>query len=532
MERVKVYDTTLRDGSQGEGVQFSAEDKLEITRRLDEFGIDYIEGGWPGSNPKDQAYFESVKGLKLEHARIAAFGSTRRASNKVEEDENIARLLGAGTPAVTIFGKCWDLHVTDVLKTDLDTNLVMIADSVEFVKKAGREVIFDAEHFFDGYKAMPDYAMKAVVAAREAGAECVVLCDTNGGCLPHEVAEVTARVVKELGGSVGIHTHNDAGLAVANTLVALKEGATHFQGTINGFGERTGNANLCSILPAVVMKLKIPCIDPERLGGLTDLSRFLYETANIVPRDHDPYVGVSAFAHKGGIHVDAVQKNVKTYEHVDPEAVGNDRRVLISELAGRSVLLTKAEKYGIERDSETMNRLLQKLKDLEWDGYEFEAAEGSFDILVKKIVGEHREFFDLEGFRVIVEKREEGRVISEATIKVKVDGRSVHTAAEGDGPVNALDTALRKALDAFYPAGLRGMHLVDYKVRVINPAEGTAAKVRVVIESSDGKDVWGTVGVSENIIEASWRALVDSVEYKLFKYAEEHKLFRDAEEKK
>ncbi len=522
MERVKVYDTTLRDGSQGEGVQFSIEDKLDITRRLDEFGVDYVEGGWPGSNPKDKAYFESAKKLKLKTAKVAAFGSTRRAANTVEDDENIAKLLAAETPVVTLFGKCWDLHVTDVLRTDLDTNLAMIADSVAHVKKAGREVLFDAEHFFDGYKAMPDYALKAVTAAKEAGAECVVLCDTNGGCMPYEIEEITAAVIRELGDSVGIHTHNDAGCAVANTLIAVKQGASHVQGTINGFGERAGNANLCTILPAIVLKMNLPCVPPEKLRELTDLSRFLYETANIVPRDNDPYVGVSAFAHKGGIHVNAVEKNSKTYEHVDPETVGNDRRVLISELAGRSVLGMKAEKYGIDRDSDTMQKLLQRLKDLEWDGYEFEAAEGSFDILVKKIVGEHREFFDLEGFRVIVEKREQGQVISEATIKVSVDGKKVHSAAEGDGPVNALDTALRKALEGFYPS-LRKMHLIDFKVRVINPTEATAAKVRVVIESSDGKDVWGTVGVSENIIEASWRALVDSVEYKLFKDAEETK---------
>lgn len=518
MERIRLYDTTLRDGSQGEGVMFSLEDKLAITRKLDEFGMDYIEGGWPGSNAKDKAYFDAVRDMDLKNARIAAFGSTRRASKKAEDDPSMAALLAAETPVVTIVGKCWDLHVTDVLRTDLDTNLVMIADSVKYAKSSGREVIFDAEHFFDGYKAMPDYALKTLAAAREAGADCVVLCDTNGGALPYEVAEITGLVVKDLGGNVGMHTHNDAGLAVANTLAAVRAGALHIQGTINGFGERAGNADLCAVIPAVALKMKLPCVEPDALKKLTKLSRYVYETANIVPRDNEPYVGVSAFAHKGGIHVDAVQKNPKTYEHVAPELVGNERRVLISELSGRSALVSKAEKYGIDRESDTMMKLLEQMKGLEGDGYQFEAADASFDLLIKKTVGEHREFFDLDGFRVIVEKREDNRTFCEATIKVSVDGKRVHTAAEGDGPVNALDGALRAALEGFYPS-LKKVHLIDYRVRVINPAQATAAKVRVVIESTDGEDVWGTVAVSENIIEASWLALVDSVEYKLFKDA-------------
>ncbi len=517
MQRVEIYDTTLRDGSQAKGVNFSLEDKLAIVKRLDEFGVDYIEGGWPGSNPKDRAFFEAVKDIPLKNASIAAFGSTRRAKVKVEEDSNIRQLVEAGTPVVAVFGKTWDLHVVDVLRIPLEDNIKMIYDSVSYLRKHGKKVFFDAEHFFDGFAENEEYAMKTLEAAVEGGAECLVLCDTNGGTLPHVVGEVVKRVKDRFGVPIGIHAHNDSDTAVAASLEAVRCGAVHVQGTVNGMGERTGNADLCSVIPALILKMGRDCVGGrEGLKSLTELARFVYETANLAPPPNDPYVGSAAFAHKGGIHVDAVKKNPRTYEHIEPAAVGNERQILISELVGRAGILSRAERYGISKDSEVMSRLLEQLKELEGEGYEFESAEGSFDLLIKRMVGEKRRFFELKGFRVFVEKTGSAETVSEASVKIEVSGEILHAVAEGDGPVNALDGALRKALSTFYPS-LKDVHLVDYKVRVINPAAATAAKVRVVIVSSDGEDVWGTVGVSENIIEASWQALVDSIEYKLFK---------------
>jgi 2-isopropylmalate synthase len=517
---VSIYDTTLRDGSQAEDVSFSVGDKLRIAERLDDFGVAYIEGGFPGSNPRDEEFFREAARLKLGHARLAAFGSTRKAKNRVGEDDGIRALLRAGTPVVTIFGKSWDLHVTDALRIDLGRNLELIADSVAYLKGGVDEVFFDAEHFFDGYKRNPAYALDTLEAAAGAGADCLVLCDTNGGLLPHEIVPILEQVRLRLpGASLGIHVHNDAETAVANTLMAVAWGVRHVQGTINGIGERCGNANLCSIIPAAQCKLGLDVVPPAKLAGLRGLSRFVDELANLAPLRHQPYVGDSAFAHKGGVHVSAVGRNPETYEHLPPETVGNRSRVLVSDLSGTANILHKAAELDLHlpnADADT-RLILEKLKELEHKGFQFEGAEASFEILSRKILGTHQRFFDLKGARVIVEKRREGEAcISEATIKVAVGGVVEHTAAEGDGPVNALDNALRKALEKFYPM-LREVRLVDFKVRVLTAQAGTAAQVRVLIDSGDGTDRWGTVGVSENIIEASWQALVDSIEYKLIK---------------
>ncbi len=516
---VAVYDTTLRDGSQAEDVSFSVGDKLRITERLDDFGVAYIEGGFPGSNPRDEEFFREARRLKLRNARLAAFGSTHKAKNRVEEDDGIRALLRAGTPVVTIFGKSWDLHVTDALRISLDRNLELIADSVACLAAGVDEVFFDAEHFFDGYKRNPAYALATLEVAAGAGAACLVLCDTNGGLLPHEVAPILDEVRRRIAAPLGIHVHNDSETAVANTLVAVAWGVRHVQGTINGIGERCGNANLCSIIPAMQCKMGLPVVPPEKLAGLRGLSRFVNELANLAPMLHQPYVGDSAFAHKGGVHVSAVKRNPETYEHLRPETVGNRSRVLVSDLSGTANILHKAAELNIplpNADQDT-RRILDKLKELEHQGFQFEGAEASFEILSHKILGTHQRFFDLKGARVIVEKRREGEAcISEATIKVAVGGVIEHTAAEGDGPVNALDNALRKALEKFYPM-LREVRLLDFKVRVLTAQAGTAAQVRVLIDSGDGVDRWGTVGVSENIIEASWQALVDSIEYKLIK---------------
>ncbi len=518
MKKVFLYDTTLRDGTQAEGINFSSADKLLIARRLDEFGIHYVEGGWPGSNPKDIDFFKDVRSLRLKNTRIAAFGSTRRAKTPVAQDANVIRLREANTPVVTIFGKSWMLHVTDVLRTTGDENLKMIADTVKYFKKLGKEVIYDAEHFFDGYEGDAGYAVKTLLAAAEAGADTLVLCDTNGGTLPLTIARVMREAALGIGAPLGIHAHNDAGMGVANTLVAVGEGAIHVQGTINGYGERCGNANLVSIIPGLVLKMGLPCIDRKKLSLLTELSRYVDEIANMAPDSRAPYVGVSAFAHKGGVHADAVLKNPRGYEHIEPGLVGNNRRILVSELSGKASVFMKSKDMdlGLKKDEPALKKVLAIIKELESEGYEFEAAEGSFKLLVEKAMERHSPFFDLEGFRVSVEKRKDGQLISEATIKVKVGGAFEHTAAEGDGPVNALDNALRKALVPFYPS-IADVQLADYKVRVLNAKEGTAARVRVLIESRDKEDMWGTVGVSENIIEASWQALVDSVEYKLMK---------------
>ncbi|MEK6978395.1 MAG: citramalate synthase, partial [Candidatus Hydrothermarchaeota archaeon] len=466
--RVKIYDTTLRDGSQGEHISFSVEDKLRIARRLDELGLHYIEGGWPGSNPKDAEFFERARELQLKRARLVAFGSTRRAKKKVGDDPNIRELLKAGTPTVCIFGKSWDLQVRDALGVSLQQNLEMIRDSVAYLKAQGREVIYDAEHFFDAYKHNREYAMETVRAAEGSGADYIVLCDTNGGSMPYEVREIVEAVRKEVKAPLGIHAHNDSETAVANSVTAVRAGATMVQGTINGYGERCGNANLCSIIPNLELKLGIRCLDGN-LRQLTEVSRFVSEIANLSPAGNMPYVGQSAFAHKGGIHVSAVEKNPETYEHVKPETVGNSRRVLISELSGRSAVLSKAREYrlGLEERSPEAQKILQLLKEMEAQGYQFEGAEASFELLTRKALGTARDFFELEGFRVIVDTRAEGGMLSEATVKLKVDGRKKHTAAEGNGPVNALDNALRKALKEFYPV-LKDVRLMDYKVRVLD----------------------------------------------------------------
>ncbi|MFW6189850.1 MAG: citramalate synthase [Planctomycetota bacterium] len=513
-KRIQIYDTTLRDGCQAEGVSMALEDKLEVAERLDELGVDYIEGGYPLSNPKDEEFFRQAPRLGLKSARISAFGSTRRADRAAEDDVGLGALLDAETPAVTIVAKAWDYHVTDVIRTTLEENLRMVEDSVRFLKEAGREVVFDAEHFFDGWKSDPEYAASVCRAAAESGADCVVLCDTNGGSLPDEVGRVTARVVEQVDCPVGIHCHNDGGLAVANSIVAVQNGAVHVQGTLNGLGERCGNADLCTILPNLNLKTAYRCVSDEQLKKVTEVSRFAYEAANLMYDPRQPFVGVSAFAHKGGLHVDAMRKARGSYEHVDPALVGNERRYLLSELSGHATMLEKIEKYDITHDRETAGRLLERLQELENEGYQFEAAEASFELLAKRMAGKFRPHFDVKAYHVSVIKQADGGVVTDATVKLDVDGEQVFTASEGDGPVNALDGALRKALEPHYPP-LQNVHLTDYKVRVINPREATAARVRVVIQSADGNRVWGTVGVSENIIDASWEALLDSVEYRL-----------------
>ncbi|MCK5739911.1 citramalate synthase, partial [bacterium] len=459
---VFIYDTTLRDGSQGEGVSFSAQDKIRIARRLDAFGVDYIEGGWPGSNRKDVEFFRQAARIEWRHAKIAAFGSTRRAKNTAENDPNIQALVHSKAPVCTVFGKSWDLHVKSALQVPMLENLNMIRDSLAYLKSMGREVLFDAEHFFDGYKANAEYALATLHAAVDAGAECLVLCDTNGGTLTTELIAIMAQLQDDFSVPLGIHAHNDAEMAVANTLAAVQSGCSHVQGTINGIGERCGNANLCSVLPALKLKISENFLPEINLTELTELSRYVFEEANVSPRHDMPYVGQSAFAHKGGIHVSAIRKNSKTYEHIEPEKVGNHQRILVSDLSGQSNILSKAEKYGLnlEHLSPKASKIVQKLKELEYLGYQYEAAEASFEILIQKSLGRWNEFFELNGFRVIEEKRN-GHTFTEATIKVTVDGKSEHTAAEGVGPVNALNNALRKALNNFYPQ-LKDVHLTDY----------------------------------------------------------------------
>ena len=520
-QKVFIYDTTLRDGAQAEGVSFSKTDKLRIAERLDAFGVSYIEGGWPGSNPRDIGFFEDARRKKFTHAKLTAFGSTRRAKVKPEEDENLRKLLEAETPAVTIFGKGWLLHVQDVLHISPAANLQLIGDSCAFLHSHGREVIFDAEHFFDGYNEHPDYSLEVLKTAAKNGATSIVLCDTNGGSLPSRLASACMDIRKALPEDIvlGIHCHNDAGVAVANSLISVETGVRHVQGTINGFGERCGNANLCSIIPALELKMGLPCLPAGRIKQIREVSMFVDDPANLPHNKRQPYVGDSSFAHKGGMHVNAVEKNPKTFEHIDPSTVGNDRRVLVSDLSGRSNVLIKAheQKLNIEADPETLKKILQELKAKENQGYEYEAADASFNLLAKKVMQAHEPFFELCGFRVIVEKRGDAKpCLSEATVKVNVCGEQELTAAEGDGPVNALDRALRKALLRFYPE-IADVRLKDFKVRILDGDDGTAAKTRVLIESGDSRESWGTVGVSENIIEASWQALVDSMEYVLYK---------------
>jgi 2-isopropylmalate synthase len=519
MKDVLIYDTTLRDGCQAEDISFTLEDKLRITEKLEELGLDYVEGGFPGSNPKDEEFFKAVKKLKLKRTKVAAFGMTRKPSSNPSQDLSLKMLLDADTPVVTLVGKTWDLHVRDDLRISKKANLEIIADSIAFMKERVDEVIFDAEHFFDGYRSNPEYALECLKAAQEGGADWIVLCDTNGGRLPSDITEAITRLKNMISKPLGIHCHNDGELAVANTLAAVEMGVRQVQGTINGFGERCGNLNLCSVIADLQLKMGKKCVEPAQLKKLREVSHFLYELANIHPNKHQPYVGDSAFAHKGGMHVAGILKNRETYEHIDPELVGNRQRVLVSDLAGRSNIVYKAREYGIElkSDDHAIQEILRRIKDLENQGYEFEAAEASFELLIQEALGRKKKNFRLVGFRAIDEKRREGEPpISEATIMVEVDGTMEHAAAMGNGPVNALDEALRKALTKFYPS-LKEVQLLDYKVRVLSSGEGTGASVRVLIESGDKKDRWGTVGVSHNVIEASWQALVDSIDYKLYK---------------
>jgi 2-isopropylmalate synthase len=517
MRRIQIYDTTLRDGSQGEGVSLSLEDKLLITQRLDWLGFDYIEGGYPLSNEKDAQYFQRVQSLRLAHAKICAFGMTRRKGVAAKDDPGMLALLKSGAPVITIVGKTWDFHATEILRVSLEENLAMIADSVRLMREAGREVVYDAEHFFDGFRANPDYALKTIRTAAEAGASLVALCDTNGGSMPEEIAEGTRAAMAVLDVPLGIHCHNDCDVAVANSLAAVDAGAVQVQGTINGFGERCGNADLISVIPNLALKKKdYEVLRPGALRHLTELSRYVYETANLHLRANQPFVGQSAFAHKGGMHVHAVTRATASYEHIPPESVGNERRVLVSELSGRSNIEVLTTKHNLAKDRALMDKILNRVVALENRGYQFEAAEASFDLLVKKCAGTYVPHFERLHYRVNVQTENHDRVTTEASVKLKVKGQVRHEVAEGDGPVNALDAALRKALAEPYP-NLAQMQLVDYKVRVINSEAGTAAGVRVMIESKDENDVWGTVGVSENVIEASWIALVDSFEYKLYK---------------
>lgn len=520
---VHIYDTTLRDGTQGEGISLTVQDKLKITRKLDELGVSYIEGGWPGSNPKDLEYFTQVQDIPLQHARIVAFGATRKAETAVDEDANVRALLAAGTPCVAVFGKSWDFHVLKALQTTLEENLQMIGDTVGYLKDQGREVIYDAEHFFDGYKANPEYALETLKVAAAAGADWIVLCDTNGGSLPHEVERIVNEVRAVISAPLGIHAHNDGELAVANSITAVRCGARQVQGTVNGYGERCGNANLCSVIPNLQLKLGFGCIAPEALRRLTDVSRYVSEIANMAPQSNQPFVGSSAFAHKGGIHVSAILKHPTTYEHVDPELVGNRRRVLVSELAGSSNLYYKAREFNLElpQDSFQAKEVIKQIKEMEHRGYQFEGAEASLELLLRRACGQYKEFFSLESLKILIDKRPQNGdgdgITCEATIKMRVGDQIIHTAAEGDGPVNAVDNALRKALEGFYPC-LKEMHLVDYKVRVLDGKDGTSARVRVLIESADATGSWSTVGVSENIIEASWQALADSMNYALLRH--------------
>ncbi len=526
-DQVIIYDTTLRDGTQAEEISLQLMDKVAIAHKLDDLGVDFIEAGWPGSNPKDAEFFEKAGDLSLSHARIAAFGSTRRKGIKASEDPQILALLKAAD-VITIFGKSWHLHVREALRTTLEENLEMIHDSVSYLKANADIVFYDAEHFFDGYKDNPEYALKTLEAAHQGGAQCLVLCDTNGGTLPSEIRTITQAIRKRFpDAQLGAHMHNDSECAVANSLVMVEGGARHVQGTINGWGERCGNANLVSIIPSLVLKGGYRCgVQDDRLGRLREISRTIAEIANVNPDPRQAYVGRSAFAHKGGVHVSAMQRNRETYEHIDPSLVGNRTRVLLSDLSGRSNVIFKALEFGVEVDEKdpAIAQVLEQIKDLENRGFLYESAEGSFELLLKKALGRHRRFFGLVGFRVIDEKREwDQPPLSEATIMVEVENHVEHTAAVGNGPVDAMNAALRKALTKFYPV-LEQVKLLDFKVRILPEDKGTAATTRVIIESGDGAGKWATVGVSDNIIEASWQALVDSIEYKLLREEEAGRL--------
>ncbi|MCD6390782.1 MAG: citramalate synthase [Dehalococcoidia bacterium] len=532
MSTVQLYDTTLRDGVQQEGISFSVEDKLKIVQKLDEMGIDFVEGGWPGSNLKDTEFFAKARNLNLSHSTLVAFGSTRHVGCRVEEDRNLQALLEAKTSVSTLVGKAWDKQVTQVLETTLEENLSMITDSISYLRAKGLKVFFDAEHFFDGYKDNPEYALQVVIAAAKAGAECVILCDTNGGTLPQEIVEAIKAVQKVSPVPLGIHTHNDAELAVANSLAAVEVGVIQVQGTMNGYGERCGNANLCSIIPALKLKMGIDCVTDQQLSKLSEVSRYVSELANMPHYDRFPYVGDDAFTHKGGIHVSGLMKWEDSYQHINPNLVGNKPHVVISELAGKGSIIFKAKERGLPvPEGKKIEEILKQIKLLENRGFQYDVAEASFDLLLHRAQPDYKPPFELVDFMVVVEKRRrpptrgnKEEPLSEATIKVKVDNRIVHTAAEGDGPVNALDQALRKALLQFYP-DLSAIKLIDYKVRILEETAGTAAQVRVLIESSDGRENWRTVGSSTNIIEASWLALADSIEYWLIKQADKENDF-------
>ncbi len=517
MKKVELYDTTLRDGAQTEGISYSVQDKIRIARKLDELGIDFIEAGWP-ANSKDKEVFKILKNKPLKSSMLVAFGSTRRADKKASEDHSLKSIIDTGTKAVAIFGKTWDLHVKDVLRVSLEDNLKIISDTIYYLVSKKKTVIYDCEHFFDAYKANPEYAMRTIEVAQEAGASRIVLCDTNGGTVTSELIRIIKEVSPKVKVILGIHAHNDSGLAVANSIFAVEHGALHVQGTFNGYGERCGNADLSTIISILKTKLNIDCISDEKLKELTAVSHFISEVSNMRQQPNQPFVGTSAFVHKGGVHIDAMLKNPKTYEHMDPTIVGNHRRILASELAGKMPIILKAKELNIDLDKKSPKtaKILKLLQDMELKGYQFEAADASFELLIKRELKQYNKFFDLESFRVVIEKKPDGRITSEAIIKIKVKGVQEHTAADGDGPINALDNALRKALKSFYPT-LAKMHLSDFKVRVLEEKAGTGAKVRVLIQSQDEDDSWGTVGVSENIIEASWLALMDSVEYKLLK---------------
>lgn len=519
--KIIIYDTTLRDGTQAEEVNFTVQDKVRIAHKLVDFGIDYIEGGWPGSNPRDGEFYKEIKKHPSIFDKMAAFGSTRRIGKVCELDSNIQALVKTEVPTLTIFGKSWDLHVIKALKISLDENLEIIFDTIKYLKEHASRVIYDAEHFFDGFKKNKTYTLKTINAAIEAGAETIVFCDTNGGVMPDEIIDIIEETKKNISNDVqlGIHCHNDSDTAVASSCLAVKHGVIHVQGTINGYGERCGNANLCSVIPNLQLKYKFNCVEYEKLKTLRELSHFVDELGNLKHSTHQPYVGRSAFAHKGGIHVSAILKDSATYEHINPESVGNTQRVLLSDLSGKSNLIYKAKDFGIDIESSDakIKGLLEQLKDLENKGYQYEGAEASFELLIRRVMRDFRKFFDLLSFRVLDEKRSSAEPpITEATVMLMVGGEIEHTAGVGNGPVNALDNALRKALEKFYP-DLKNMELVDYKVRILTSNEGTRALTRVLIESKDDVDLWGTVGVARNIIEASYQALVDSIEYKLYK---------------
>ncbi len=516
--KIEVFDTTLRDGTQGEGISLSVQDKLLIAQKLDEFGIDIIEGGWPGSNPRDEEFFHKAKNLKLHHAKICAFGSTARSLNKINEDANLLALINAETEVVSIFGKTWKLHSQKGLGITDDENEALIFGSVDFLKKNGKRVIYDAEHFFDGYKDNSEFAVKMLKAAEKGGADVLVLCDTNGGSLPGDVFDIVTEVKKHVTKPLGIHTHNDSELAVANSLAAIQAGAVHVQGTINGVGERCGNANLCSIIPNLLLKLNLETNQKDNLDHLTSMSYFVSELMNLVPNSRAAFVGKSAFAHKGGIHVSAVLKDNKMYEHIMPDVVGNKQRVLVSDLSGQSNIRYKALEMGIDlsNDKELSKKLVNYIKALEFEGFKFDGAEASFELMLRSELNGYKPYFKVLDSKVNVFYDDKGTSYSEAVLKIEVDGEVEHTASEGDGPVNALDNALRKALFRFYPE-VSLIKLEDYKVRVLNEKEGTGAKVRVMIQSGDGNETWSTVGVSENIIEASFQALSDSLNYRLYK---------------